>query len=144
MATPKDYDNRIALLNRQNEQLTKRVDTLMTQLAQLTNEIIAPECKHKPCAFLHTIRCFKCITNRDQPNDVQCHLINSYNLCGGSTKNLNQCTKCERYNVFNANPPYKKLYSSCDKNYIEPNYGNNLCCECIINLANNPNLFINV
>jgi len=92
--------------------------------------------------IIHTDKCFKCITGNDKPNDTQMKLTNYYNNLGGSQKMLISCNHCQKKSVANHYPVYKKKYPNSDQENLTPLYGKLLCCNCILKIANNENLFV--
>jgi len=104
--------------------------------------LLCIECKQEfPYIPLHTNRCFFCITKTEKPNKLQNKLCHAYCLSAGNKKMAKKCHLCLEFNVMNIIPIYKRLYREFDEKILTPLYGSLLCCECVINLANDKEHF---
>lgn len=109
----------------------------------MMNTITCQECQQNPTFILmHTSRCFTCITGLKNPNKIQDEFKTLYHGTAYNFKLASNCTRCKEPKVMNFKPCYKKTFPNTDKNKLISNYGNLLCCECVIQLANDENLFI--
>lgn len=101
-------------------------------------------CDNKVFVLLHTTKCFECITKKSVPNKTQLNLAYIYNLsCVNMSlsANLDPCSLCKRHNMICPNPTYKRKYPNTDKNYLIQKYGDNLCFDCIVKIAEQEQFF---
>lgn len=86
-------------------------------------------------------RCISCIVGiNNEPNTFQKHLVTLYNNTAFNWKYPEVCTKCKQCKIVSDVPPYKRIYPQFDIK-ITPMHGSSICCECILELANNEYLF---
>lgn len=85
-------------------------------------------------------KCLKCITNNNI-NLVQQTLLKAYNNARFNQKQAINCNRCKLDKVVSF-CIYANIYPLTDKKIIIPTYGEAICLQCIIELANNKDLFI--
>jgi len=115
--------------------------------------------QNKTFIMIHTFRCLDCILQKKIPlcsesqikekvevnvPEILIQIKSAYNKSCGNASILYECTKCKLNKVANLRPCYINIFPNLNESFIEPNFGNNLCCECIVELIHNySQIFIN-
>jgi len=85
-------------------------------------------------------KCLKCVTN-DKLNLVHKNLLETYSRIRFNQKQATNCGKCKLNKVV-SDCVYANIYQNTNKEKIIPKYGDSVCLQCIIELANDMNEFI--
>lgn len=85
-------------------------------------------------------KCLNCITNNNI-NMTQHSLLKAYNNTRFNQKQAINCNKCKLDKVVSF-CVYANIYPLNDKKIITSTYGETICLQCIIELANKEDLFI--